>query len=198
MTEQFLQSQPEKEPGYSPNNEKVGATLNVIEKKAYTPAELEKWQQTLQEREKLANEVCLKYKKGDIFNFHLEKMQLEHESSPRYTVVLDGVEIGNFRIGIGEDGQDMIIKGIVLNKNIRNKGFGKQLYILLNNYLKKTEGLVLKQSYETSNAANTLWLSLFKDGLAEVVPENSPDGYKIPWMKNDFLPKGTKLYRFKK
>lgn len=172
--------------------------MGVIERKPYTFEEFEKWKETFADREKLADKVCLKYKKGDVFNFSLEKIQLPEQSSPRYNVVLDGIEIGNCYIGTGEDGQDKILKSIVLNKNIRGKGFAKQLYILLNDYLEESEGSVLKQSYETSNGSNSVWLSLFNEGLAEVVPENSPEGYKIPWMKNDFLPKGTILYRFKK
>jgi|GEM_PF-2709643 len=174
------------------------AVLNVIKRELYTPEELEKRKETEVEREKLADEVSLKYKKGGTFNFSVEKTQSPQESGPRYVIMLDGAEIGDFYIGTGEDGQDRIIETISLNKNIRRKGFGKQFYISLNEYLKKTEGSVLKQSYQTGKGSNGVWESLSKDGLVEVVPENSPRGYEIPWMPNNFLPKGTKLYRFKK
>lgn len=172
--------------------------LEIIEREPYTPQELEKREETLSERKKFSNEVCSKYKKGDTFNFSVEKRSSQMTSSPRYTIILDGAEIGYFTIGTGEDDQDRIFTEVSLNENIQRKGLGKQLYISLNEYLKKNEGSILKQSYQTGDASNGVWLSLFKEGLVEVMPENSPHGYEIPWMPNEFLPKGAKLYRFKK
>ncbi len=181
-----------------------GYSLEIIEREPYTPEELEKRKDTFEEQKKLADEVCMKYKKGDTFSFFLEKMQSPGNPSCHYAIIFDGVEIGDFDLGIDQHymeterhNDERIFYGIELNKNIRNKGLGKQLYILLNEYLKKNDGVVLAQAFESSSDSKGVWLSLFKDGLVELIPENSPHGYYLS-ANNHYLPKHLKFYRFKK
>ena len=204
MSEKFFQPPSHQKPKEeiaerSGSHEDKISTMSVVERKDYTAEERKERHETYTERMKLADEVCLKYNKGDSFNFSLEKLRSSSPLRSTCILTLDGAEIGNFLIRPGEDGEDKIMGFIFLNKNIRDKGFGKVLYRLLNEYLKNSEGSILKQSYETNGEADALWLSLFKDGFVEVVPPTTRGGrYKIPGKKNSFLPTGTKLYRFKK
>lgn len=124
-----------------------------------------------------AREVCARYSKGDQFDFSLIK------NGNTYRVILDDAEVGVF--AIRDSGSTKQISTIMLNESLRKKGFGKQLYTKLNSYFHSLDGSVLAtDNMKTSEAADNLWQSLVKDGLAEETNQETADGHKI--------------YRFKK
>jgi len=125
-----------------------------------------------QELERKADEVCKQYEKGDTFDFSFEK------NGNVFRIILDGVKVGAFGVKNNEDSKQ--ISFIMLNKNLRGKGFGKQLYKKLNEYFKETDGAVLMTDmHKTSEAADNLWKSLVKEGLAEETETKTADGHKI-------------------
>lgn len=157
--------------------------LSVIEKESsvnrdeLSLEERAERKRAMKEEEVRADKICEKYKKGDVFDFSLEK------NNNSYSVILEGVRVGVF--AVRDAGDTTQIAFITLNKNLRNKGFGKQLYIKFNDYLSQTEGKVLMtDTMRTSDDADNLWSSFVKDGLVEEVTNAAADGHKV--------------YRFKK
>jgi hypothetical protein len=152
--------------------------LNIIEAEPKTPRyklsseERAARTQSEVEEKKVADAICEKYKKGDIFDFSLEK------SGYSFSVILEGVRVGVFAIRDNGDTKQMAF--ITLNENLRHKGFGKQLYIKLNEYFKSMDGSVLAtDTMRTSDDADGLWISLEKDGLVEEAPDYTADGHKV-------------------
>ncbi len=130
--------------------------------------------------EKKAKEVCSRYKKGDIFDFSLNR------KGNLFEIILDEVKVGSFNISINDE-ESTHIGMIYINENLQNKGFGKQLYIKLNDYLKNSENKVLMtDKMRNSPAATHLWESLEKDGLVEKLPDKtSPDGHPVYKFKKE-------------
>ena len=152
--------------------------LNITEAEPKTPRnklspeERIARQQSEVEEKKLADAICEKYKKGDVFGFSLEK------SGNSFSVILEGVKVGIFAIRDTGDTKQMAF--ITLNENLRHKGFGKQLYIKLNEHFKSIDGSVLAtDTMRTSDDADSLWISLEKDGLVEETPDYTADGHKV-------------------
>jgi predicted GNAT family acetyltransferase len=125
------------------------------------------------EREReLASEICGKYQKGDQFGFVLEKR------GSAFSILIEGVQVGGFMLK--DNGDTKSIGMIMLNDNLKGKGFGKQLYTKLNDYFRSTDGSVLmSDTMRLSEEAEGLWKSLVKDGLAEETDIDTADGHKV-------------------
>lgn len=129
-------------------------------------------QRTGEEDNKRASEICKKYQKGDQFDFMLEKR------GQIFSVMLEGVQVGTFILK--DEGKTKTIGMIMLHSDLRGKGFGKQLYIKLNDYFRDKDGSTLvSDTMRLSNEAENLWKSLVKDGLAEITDIKTPDGHKV-------------------
>jgi len=120
----------------------------------------------------LASEICKKYQKGDQFDFVLEKR------GSSFSIILEGVHVGGFMLK--DNGDTKSIGMIMLNDDLKRKGFGKQLYIKLNSYFRNKDGNVLmSDTMRLSEEAEGLWKSLVKEGLAEETDIDTADGHKI-------------------
>ena len=141
-------------------------------KKNNSEEETKKQKQEEQELEQKVDEICKRHEKGDTFDFSFEK------SGNAFRIILDGVKVGAFSIRNNESSKQ--ISFIMLNKNLRGKGFGKQLYKKLNEYFKEAdESVLMTDMHKTSEAADNLWKSLVKEGLAEETQIKTADGHKI-------------------
>ncbi len=126
------------------------------------------------EEKALADSVCEKYQKGDEFDFGLEK------KGDIYTIKIEGVRVGSFSTREAPEFNAKQVVFIILNEKLQNKGFGKQLYIKFNEYLKETEGVrLMTDTNKTNLAADKLWGSLAREELVEELPNSSADGHKI-------------------
>ncbi len=81
--------------GTDNSNSNINLLVNI--KDPYIPEEMLNRKRNIDARKKLADEVCDKYKKGDVFNFALNKIGNVFE------IILDGVEVGTFSIGGDND-----------------------------------------------------------------------------------------------
>jgi predicted GNAT family acetyltransferase len=121
----------------------------------------------------LASEICKKYQKGDQFDFTLEKR------GSTFSIILEGAHVGAFTLKNNKDGTKSIGM-IMLNENLRGKGFGKQLYTKINSHYHSKDGAVLmSDTMRLSEEAEGLWKSLVKDGLAEETDIETPDGHRV-------------------
>ena len=129
-----------------------------------------------QESEEVSR-ICQKYNKGDRFDFTLEKR------GSTFSIILEGVRVGSFFLK--EDGKTKLVGMIMLNNSLKGKGFGKQLYVKLNEYFRNTDGSVLMSDMmRLSDEAEGLWKSLEKDGLVELTNIETADGHKVYRFKN--------------
>ncbi len=110
-------------------------------------------------------ELALMYKKGDKIpvNFVNENAQ----DGDLFSIVLNGVNIGEFSLQDKNESDIREIGNISLNSNFQGKGIGKQIYIMLNDYLNTLDGSVLGSAEKTTLDSDNLWNSLYKDGLVE-------------------------------
>jgi hypothetical protein len=167
----------------SPRQKEKIPLLTVLEKEPRIPRtklsadEKEQLDIQIEENKKLATAICDKYKKGDVFDFYLEK---RHNL---YSIILEGAQVGTF--GIRDNGDTKQVAIILINDALKNKGFAKQLYIRLNDYFEHLDGSVLMtDNMKVSEDATHLWESLYKSGIVEKLDEKALDG--------------RALYKFKK
>lgn len=152
--------------------------LKIVEKPLAIPLnklssdERKKRIDEIEQRQKIADKICEKYKKGDKFDFYLEK------KTNIYAIILENIQVG--ALGIRDNIETKQIQFIQLNDNLKNKGFGKQLYIKLNEYFNHKDGSVLMTDVmKISTDATNLWNSLAKDGLVDELSERASDGHIV-------------------
>lgn len=117
-------------------------------------------------------ELASKYNKGDSIPMTFSESL---KVADRYEIILEGKKIGIFTLvnpeifGRKSDVKAKQIGYINIKDVFRGKGIGKQFYIKLNEHLKTGDGSVLESGDSTTEGADGVWSSLFKDDLVEKV-----------------------------
>ncbi len=125
-------------------------------------------------------ELAASYKKGDQLPINI--VRKDGSSGEFFSIILDDTNIGRFNFLESNNGITQI-EGINIHADFINKGVGKQVYIQINKYLNDLNGNVLGSAEKTSEEADNLWASLYKDGLVEAIGKTET---------------GKILYKFKK
>jgi GNAT superfamily N-acetyltransferase len=114
----------------------------------------------------------MRFEKGPLNISETEKFENKEElfTFSHREVIIGGMNLGYVELLIDGKGGRTKIKEIRLEKDVRGKGYGKELYTKLGEEL-ASEGIVLFSDITSyrSGAASGVWNSLVRDGKAKVV-----------------------------